>query len=113
MEQHQKLAKHQKKIVPARDTLNTQSFIPIRQRNFTKKKKKIVTAFLEADISLYKSQHASIKKLFNSDLEKHCLFKSACRSHVHELASKETEPLKELFAVKAVFLVVDEAEVSG
>ena len=77
VEQHQKSAKHQKKIAPAKKTLNKQSFVPICQRDFTKK---VVTAFLEADIPLYKLRYASIK---------------------------------ELFAAKALFLVVDEAEVSG
>ena len=44
---------------------------------------------------------------------KHCPSESACRSHVNELAAKEIKRLKELFDAKAVFLVVDEAEVSG
>ena len=44
---------------------------------------------------------------------KHCPFESACHIHVNELAAKEIERLKELFATKAVFLVVDEAEVFG
>ena len=110
VEQHRQSAKHQKKIAPAKKTLNKQSFVPICQWDFTKK---VVTAFLEADIPLYKLQHASIKKLLNSELGKHCPSESACRSHVKELAAKETERLKELFAAKALFLVVDEAEVSG
>ena len=47
VEQHRQSAKHQKKIAPAKKTLNKQSFVPICQRDFTKK---VVTAFLEADI---------------------------------------------------------------
>ena len=44
---------------------------------------------------------------------KHCPSESACRSHVNEWAAKEIERLEELFAAKAVLLVVHEAEVSG
>ena len=110
VEQHRKSTKHQKKIAPVQETLNTQSFIPICQRDFTKN---VVTAFLGDDISLYKLQHASIKKLFHSDLGKHCPSESTCRSHVKELAVKEVERLKELFSAEALFLVVDEAEASG
>ena len=105
-----KIGKTPKEIVPVQETLNTQSFISNCLRDFTKN---VVAAFLEADIPLYKLQHASIKKLFNSNLGKHCPSESTCRSHVNELAAKKIERLKELFAGKAVILVVDEAEVSG
>ena len=55
-----------KKIVREQDSISTQSFIPFRQRNVSKK---VVTVFLKADISLYRSSmQISMKKLFNLDL---------------------------------------------
>ena len=63
---------------------NSQSFLlPQSQKYFTKQ---VVTAFLEADIPLYKLQHSSIKNLFNSTLGHHCPSELACRKQVNDLA---------------------------
>ena len=64
VEQHRQTAKHQRKVAPEQPQVsNSQSFLlPQSQKNFTKR---FVTAFLEADIPLYKLKHSSIKNLFN------------------------------------------------
>ena len=87
---------------------NSQSFLlPQSQNDFTKQ---VVTAFLVADISLYKLQHSSIKNLFNSTLEHS---ESACRKQVNDLASQESERIKKLPTRKPIVLQVDESDVSG
>ena len=84
--------------------------LPQSQKDFTKQ---VVTAFLEADISLYKLQHFSIENLFNSTLGHHCPSESACRKQVNDLASQESERIEKLLTRKPIFLVVDESYVSG
>ena len=76
-EQRHQTAKHQRKVAPEQpQASNSQSFLlPQSRKDFTKQ---AVTAFLEADIPLYKLQHSSIKILFNSTLGHHCPSKSAC-----------------------------------
>ena len=78
IEQHRQTAKHQRKVAPEQpQASNSQSFLlPQSQKDFTKQ---VVTAFLEADIPLYKLQHSSIKKLFISTLGHHCPSESVCQ----------------------------------
>ena len=59
VEQHRQIAKHQRKVAPEQpQASNSQSFLlPQSPKDFTKQ---IVTAFLEADIPLYKLQHFSM-----------------------------------------------------
>ena len=90
---------------------NSQSFsLSQSQKDFTKQ---VVTAFLEADIPLYKLQHSSIKNLFNPTLGHHCPSESACQKQVNDLAFKKSERIKKLLTRKPIFLVVDESDVSG
>ena len=86
VEQHRQIAKHQRKVAPEQpQASNSQSFLLSQSpKDFTKQ---IVTAFLEADIPLYKLQHSSIKNLFNSTLGHHCPSESACGKQVNDLAS--------------------------
>ena len=112
VEQHRQTAKHQRKVAPEQpQTSNSQSFLlPQSQKDFTKQ---VVTAFLEADIPLYKLQHSSFKNLLNSTLGHHCPSESACRKQVNDLASQESERIKKLLTRKPIFLVVDESNESG
>ena len=90
---------------------NSQSFLlPQSQKDFIKQ---VVTAFLEADIPLYKLQHSRIKNLFNSTVGYYCPSESACRKQVHDLASQEFERIKKLLTRKPIFLVVGVSDVSG
>ena len=90
---------------------NSQSFLlPQSQKDFTKQ---VVTAFLEADIPLYKLQHSSIKTLFSLTLGHHCPSESACRKQVNDLAGQESERIKKLLTRKPIFLVIDESDLSG
>ena len=112
VEQHHQTAKHQRKVAPEQpQASNSQSFLlPQSQKDFTKQ---VVTAFLEADIPLYKLQHSRIKNLFKSTWGHHCPSESACRKQVNDLASQESKRIKKLRTRKPVFLVVDESDVSG
>ena len=90
---------------------NSQFFLLTQsQKDFTKQ---VVTAFLEADIPLYKLQHFSIENLLNSTLGHHCPSESACRKQVNDLASQESERIEKRLTRKRIFLVVDESDVSG
>ena len=112
VEQHGQTAKHQRKVAPEQpQASNSQSFLlPQSQKDFIKQ---VVTAFLEADIPLYKLQHSRIKNLFNSIVGYHCPSESACRKQVYDLASQESERIKKLLTRKPIFLVVDVSDVSG
>ena len=112
VEQHRETAKHQRKVAPEQpQASNSQSFLlPQSQKDFTKQ---VVTAFLEADIPLYKLQHSSIKNLFNSTLGHHCPSESAYRKQVNDLANQESEHIRKLLTRKPIFLVANESDVSG
>ena len=112
VEQHRQTAKQQRKVAPEQpQASNSQSFLlPQSQKDFTKQ---VVTAFLQADFTLYKLQHSSIKTLFYSTLGHHCPSESACQKHVSDLASQESERIKKLLTRKPIFLIVDESDVSG
>ena len=89
VELHRQTAKHQRKVAPEQpQASNSQSFLlPQSQKDFTKQ---VVTAFLEAEIPLYKLQHSSVKNLFDSTLGNHCPSESACQKQVNDLASQES-----------------------
>ena len=112
VEQHRQTAKHQRKVAPEQPLAsNSQSFLlPQSQKDFTKQ---VVTAFLEADIPLFKLKHSSIKNLFNSTLGHHCPSESACQKQINDLAGQESERIKKLLTRKPIFLVVDESDVSS
>ena len=110
-ESHQSSAKHKKLLST---TVNTsekrqQTFIPILKKNF---KRKLVEAFLAADIPLFKLQHPQIRQLF-THLGQPVPSESSCREHVDKLAVDEKQRLEKRLHNKNTFLVVDESEING
>lgn len=114
VEKHRDTAKHKNCMLSAIDTNPTttklvQQFLPTTKKDF---KEKIVEAFLAADIPLKKLRHPHIVKLF-TDLGQGVPSESACREHVHVLASAETVRVKDSLIDKKIFMVIDESEVDG
>lgn len=79
------------------------------QEDFTTK---VTSAFLAADIPLYKLNNPSIKRLFEHMRHRPPSVFS-CRARVSSLAEKEFERICDLLSGKQVFIVIDEAEVCG
>jgi len=112
VQKHRESAKHQKcidKVIPKPG----QSFISLdaiqSQNEFTNK---LVTAFLSANIPIYKVNNPELKYLFTY-IELNLPSVSACRSRVNALADGEVSRIKQLLIGKKVILIIDESEITG
>lgn len=104
--QHQETAKHRRLLAATTSTGKRQTFIPQTKQDF---KEKLVTAFLSADIPLYKLRNPKVTQLF-TNLGQQVPSESSCRSHVATLAESQQEHIKDLLKNKTIFMVIDEIE---
>jgi hypothetical protein len=73
---------------------------------------RVAASFLAADIPLHKLRHPAVKSLFEF-LGHRAPSYSACRSRLPNLSNLEQSRLVQRLKDKELFLVVDEAEISG
>lgn len=107
IESHRKSGKHITHTKNSRNDL--QPFIRLQNKDFAKQ---IAQAFVSADIPLHKIRNPHIQRLFK-DLGKPLPCEETCRSIVSELYQSEIERIKSYVENKAIFLIIDETDVSG
>lgn len=74
--------------------------------------KKLVNAFLEANIPLHKLAHPSIRQLFQ-ETGRTVPSATSCRNVVDQLSQEAFDEVRKKLSNKKIFLMVDESEVSG
>lgn len=107
---HRDTARHTK--ISAQSSSASQLFLSCAtgiHKDFTNK---VVSAFLSANIPLYKVNNEKLRALF-SDIGHPLPSLTTCRSRVKLLADSELRRIKDIVADKKVYIVIDESEISG
>ena len=73
---------------------------------------KVATAFLSADIPLYKLNNADLQALFKYVGQK-APSKSACRKRIDNMGKCEVNRICNILSDKVIFMVIDKTDISG
>ena len=73
---------------------------------------KVTTAFLLADIPLYKLNNPDLQALFKC-VGQRAPSESACRKRIDNMGKCEVNRIRNILSDKVIFMVIDEADVSG
>ena len=109
VESHRKSQRHKRVFKRKNSKQAKQVFIKKISLEFIEK---VISAFLAADISLYKLNYPSLKSLFES-LGKELPSETVARSIVTQLAERKENCIQETLQDKQIFVVIDETEING
>ena len=110
VDKHRRSAKHQKAL----SSTVQQRQQPIDSTNigWDNFVGKVTSAFLSADIPLYKLRNPEMQSLFQF-LGRKAPSESACRKRVDDMGKCEVDRVCEILLDKIIFMVIDESEISG
>ena len=107
VDSHRGSAKHQRGFL--HEKAGTQTFLKTPIPDFTKK---VIKAFLCADIPLHKLRNSHLSSFFKQ-LGNPLPSEGKCRSKVEKLAEEEALRLNDYLKDQEMFMVVDESDIKG
>ena len=110
VDKHRLSAKHQKAL--SSTVLQRQQPIDSTNVGWRDYVGKVTSAFLSADIPLYKLRNPEMQSLFQF-LGRKAPSESACRKRVDDMGKCEVDRVCEILLDKIIFMVIDESEISG
>lgn len=109
MDSHRASQRHKTALLRKDECRKKQTVIQVEPPNFVED---VVSAFLAADIPLFKLNHPKLRSLFEAN-GKALPSESTARACVETLALREEARIRELLKEKKIFVVVDDSEVAG
>ena len=109
MDSHRASKRHKTALLRKDECRKKQTVIQVEPPNFVED---VVSAFLAADIPLFKLNHPKLRSLFEAN-GKTLPSESTARACVETLALREEARIRELLKEKKLFVVVDDSEVAG
>ena len=112
VDKHRPSKKHHKALLSTSKQLQHPLSIPTTSFDWNDYVGKVTTAFLSADIPLYKLNNPDLQALFNY-VGQRTPSESACRKRTDNMGKCEVHRICNILSDKVTFMVIDETDVSG